>query len=223
MSLSDAPRWSQRVLQERIARNWRQRDLAEQLGTSVLTIQRWEGGSQQPSAYFRVKLCALFGKSAQELGFVSETSDSLIRGETKAVSSTEGSITTAVTRGEVPPRRQIRATTVQQRNRMYLLGRLRLNYETLLKKSLQGATRIELGLAEKAAAVSNAATLLLRVGNQEKEVLPTGTSLAQVYEEAEHELLILGAPGAGKSTLLIELALHLGQNAIFFTAARWIG
>ena len=70
MGRLDAARWSQRIRQERLTRNWRQRDLADQLGTSVLTIQRWEGGNQQPSAYFRIKLCALFGKSAQELGFI---------------------------------------------------------------------------------------------------------------------------------------------------------
>ncbi|HEU5377772.1 MAG TPA: FxSxx-COOH system tetratricopeptide repeat protein [Ktedonobacteraceae bacterium] len=58
--------------QERIQRNWRQRDLAEQLGTTVVTIKRWERGSQQPGTYFRIKLCALFGKSAEELGLVAE-------------------------------------------------------------------------------------------------------------------------------------------------------
>lgn len=58
--------------QERIQRNLRQHDLAEQLGTTAVTIKRWEGGRQQPSAYFRVKLCALFGKSAEELGLIPE-------------------------------------------------------------------------------------------------------------------------------------------------------
>ncbi|GHO80418.1 tetratricopeptide repeat protein [Ktedonobacter sp. SOSP1-85] len=38
----------------------------------MITIQRWERGIQQPSAYYRVKLCALFGLSAQELGLVEE-------------------------------------------------------------------------------------------------------------------------------------------------------
>ena len=56
--------------QQRIRRNWRQQDVADQLGTTVTTIGRWERGDQQPSAYFRVKLCALFGLSAQELGLV---------------------------------------------------------------------------------------------------------------------------------------------------------
>ncbi len=58
--------------QERIGRNWRQRDLAEQLGTTVITVKRWERGYQQPSTYFRVKLCTLFGKSAEELGLIEE-------------------------------------------------------------------------------------------------------------------------------------------------------
>jgi tetratricopeptide (TPR) repeat protein len=61
-----------RLRQHRIARNWRQQDVADQLGIAVLTIQRWERGSQQPSAYYRVKLCALFGISAQELGLIEE-------------------------------------------------------------------------------------------------------------------------------------------------------
>jgi len=59
-----------RLRQERFRCNWRQCDVADQLGTTVITIKRWERGSYQPSPYFRAKLCALFGKSAEELGFV---------------------------------------------------------------------------------------------------------------------------------------------------------
>src|SRR5690242_7979408 len=70
MQTSDQPRASNQLRQERIARNWRQRDLAEQLGTSTVSVKRWERGIQLPSAYFRVKLCALFGKSAEELGLL---------------------------------------------------------------------------------------------------------------------------------------------------------
>lgn len=54
----------------RIRCNWRQQDLADQLGVTIVTIQRWERGSQHPSAYYRVKLCTLFGLSTQELGLV---------------------------------------------------------------------------------------------------------------------------------------------------------
>lgn len=53
--------WNKQLRQERIRRNWRQQDLADQLGATVLTIQRWERGSHQPSVYFRVKLRTLLG------------------------------------------------------------------------------------------------------------------------------------------------------------------
>lgn len=70
METSSSIPWKDRLRQERIRRNWRQQDLADRLGTTLTTIQRWERGNQQPSAYLRVKLCALFGKSAEELGLV---------------------------------------------------------------------------------------------------------------------------------------------------------
>lgn len=70
MDASSFPQANTCLRQARVARNWRQRDLAEQLGTTVASVKRWERGSHQPSAYYRVKLCALFGKSAEELGFV---------------------------------------------------------------------------------------------------------------------------------------------------------
>lgn len=73
MEASFVPSWKEQIRQERIRRNWRQQDLADHLGTTVVTIQRWERGSQQPSAYYRVKLCALFGKSAEELGLVEKS------------------------------------------------------------------------------------------------------------------------------------------------------
>jgi len=53
---------------ERLHRGWSQQELAEKLGTSVVTINRWERGVTEPSPYFRLKLCTLFGKSAVELG-----------------------------------------------------------------------------------------------------------------------------------------------------------
>ena len=68
MTERDTTSWEGRLREERIRRNWRQSDLAEHLGTSVVTIQRWEKGSQQPGPYFRIKLVALFGKSAEERG-----------------------------------------------------------------------------------------------------------------------------------------------------------
>lgn len=43
--------------------------------------------------------------------------------------------------------------------------------------------------------------------------IPSGTTLAQVFDQAGGELLILGEPGAGKTTLLLELARDLLKRA----------
>jgi len=63
---------NERLRNVRIGRNWRQQDVADKLGVALVTIQRWERGFQQPSAYYRAKLSALFGLSAQELGLLEE-------------------------------------------------------------------------------------------------------------------------------------------------------
>lgn len=65
-----SPHANHQLRQARLAHNWRQRELAEHLGTTVVSIKRWEKGTHQPGAYYRVKLCQIFGKSAEELGFV---------------------------------------------------------------------------------------------------------------------------------------------------------
>lgn len=72
MDTSPSTQTNTRLRQARIARNWRQADLAEQLGTTVASVKRWERGSHQPSAYYRIKLCTLFGMSSQELGLIPE-------------------------------------------------------------------------------------------------------------------------------------------------------
>ncbi len=61
---------NERLRKLRVGRHWRQQDVADQLGIALVTMQRWERGFQQPSAFYRVKLCALFGVSAQELGLL---------------------------------------------------------------------------------------------------------------------------------------------------------
>ena len=67
---------NERLRQQRIARNWRLQDLADQVQVSLVTVQRWERGIQQPSAYYRIRLCALFGLSAYELGLLDEATPS---------------------------------------------------------------------------------------------------------------------------------------------------
>lgn len=102
---------------------------------------------------------------------------------------------------------------LSERNRTYMLQRLRLRYEQMIAQSLQGATQIELGMSSRPEAVQNTVSLSLRLPNQSGHLLPTSTSIIQAYELAQQELLILGEPGAGKSTFLLELAYHLAQQA----------
>lgn len=101
--------------------------------------------------------------------------------------------------------------TPQDRARM--LGRLRVRYEQMLTQTLQDAVRLDLGLASRPAAIQSAASLALRLPALPDQFLPPQTSIADVYEQAGQELLILGEPGAGKSTLLLELAHHLLRQA----------
>src|SRR5262249_30655594 len=102
---------------------------------------------------------------------------------------------------------------IEEQNRKQMLQRLRRTYEELFAQSLAGVTRMELGLANKPDAVQNAVTLLFQSSTRPEQLLPPGTSILHVYDEATHELLILGAPGAGKSTLLVELARQLVGRA----------
>jgi transcriptional regulator with XRE-family HTH domain len=68
---------------ERDSRNWTLQDLADKLyamcieegresGISPDTVGRWERGLSRPEAHYRAKLCALYGKSTDELGLLEE-------------------------------------------------------------------------------------------------------------------------------------------------------
>jgi transcriptional regulator with XRE-family HTH domain/tetratricopeptide (TPR) repeat protein len=57
----------QRLLHERLAKNWSQARLAEELGTSEMTVRRWEHDMVFPQARFREQLCQLFQRSNEEL------------------------------------------------------------------------------------------------------------------------------------------------------------
>ena len=67
--------FSSRLKREREQRGWTQSKVAEQLGTTQITISRWENSITVPTPYYRQKLAELFGKSIQELGFISESND----------------------------------------------------------------------------------------------------------------------------------------------------
>lgn len=64
--------FAQRLKQERELRLWSQEQIAEMIGTTAPSISRWERGNTFPGLHFRQKLCELFGKSAEELGFLQD-------------------------------------------------------------------------------------------------------------------------------------------------------
>ncbi len=74
---------------EREQRGWSQSRIAKAIGTTVRTVSRWEQGIAMPSPYHREQLCTLFGKSAEQLGLLSDTNESEIIQEEEAPLSTE--------------------------------------------------------------------------------------------------------------------------------------
>src|SRR5579885_1783087 len=62
-----------RLRTERLRRGWSQKKVAFDIDASRDMISRWETGEQTPSLYYQEKLCRLFEKTADELGFLDLT------------------------------------------------------------------------------------------------------------------------------------------------------
>lgn len=62
----------------RRTREWHslsQQQVAECIGTTTLSVGRWERGLVLPGPHFRRALCALFNKNPYELGFMTPEHD----------------------------------------------------------------------------------------------------------------------------------------------------
>ena len=62
-----------RLQHERELKGWSQEYVAKEIDTSAKNVSRWECGDK-PIPFFRQKLCALFSKNAEELGFLDKES-----------------------------------------------------------------------------------------------------------------------------------------------------
>ena len=224
---------NQLLRQAREQRGWSQERLAQELEVSPQTVSRWERGIAFPYPHFREQLCLLFGKSVEALGLIPEKADdeSELEGDDLSISRlASGTFENATNllnghahdtgqqadlslATDEPPGQPALAIAPHAQNRRRMLGRLRHAYGELLEHSLQEIAWIELGFAGAADAVQNATNRLVRLSQQDDQPLPPGTSILEVYEASERELLILGEPGAGKSTLLLRLAQTLVQQA----------
>ncbi len=104
--------------------------------------------------------------------------------------------------------------TQQGQDRKRMLKRVRAFWITgVLEQSLHDAVLILLGLAEQPEAIENPWRLVIQESDQPQQPLPPDTTITQVYDHSNGELLILGEPGCGKTTLLLELARDLLDRA----------
>src|SRR5260370_18734562 len=76
------------------------------------------------------------------------------------------------------------ARPLSKQDRDHMLKRLHRYYDQILSPRLQGAVQVELGLAERPAAVQNALSLSLHLPNQSEQLLPH-TSIIPSYEQAQ--------------------------------------
>lgn len=121
---------------------------------------------------------------------------------------------------------------LQRTNRQRLLKKVRAFWiEGLLEASLRQATWIDLHLQSQPGAVENPWRLLVQELARKPQPLPPGTSIIQVFDQADEELLILGEPGSGKTTLLLFLARTLLDRAeadedrrvpVVFNLSSWV-
>src|SRR5437016_3234807 len=103
---------------------------------------------------------------------------------------------------------------LSDQNRQWLLARVNAFWiEGLLEQSLHEATLIELELSEQHDAIMNPWRLAMQEIDRPARPLSIGTSILQVYDLTDGELLILGEPGTGKTTLLLQLARDLLDRA----------
>jgi transcriptional regulator with XRE-family HTH domain len=76
------PKKPNRKLQhERELRGWSQQKVAAAIDTDEKRVGIWERGESTPSPFYRQKLCELYGKNAQELGFLDVTAPDDSQGE----------------------------------------------------------------------------------------------------------------------------------------------
>ena len=105
-------------------------------------------------------------------------------------------------------------TQDQRTNRQRLLKRVRTTWiDGFLEQSLRHAVWIDLHLQGRSDTSERAWGLMVQELDRGPRDLPPGTSILQVFEEADEELLILGDPGSGKTTLLLYLARTLLDRA----------
>ncbi len=157
---------------ERELKGWSQRTLAERLGTTEHVVNRWESGLHRPNRHFQTHLCQLFGKRADELGFMGEPQKTIEEVKEAKFTSTSSSLpfnqqdetcvhfSQAVKQGIIGIVRELARDDMDQLRRQLLQQILNIISTALLVPS----------------------DSLLRYSEQTSVAQPTGTSLLRLYE-----------------------------------------
>ncbi|ADB29237.1 putative signal transduction protein with Nacht domain [Kribbella flavida DSM 17836] len=101
----------------------------------------------------------------------------------------------------------------QPRNRPNALARVDRYYAERVAGSLAARTRLALAVEESPEAVVRPYDLLVQPLHGEVHEVRQNADIAEVFDDLQDSMLILGAPGAGKTTLLLELARALAATA----------
>ena len=100
------------------------------------------------------------------------------------------------------------------RNRQNMLELVKNTWiEGVLKPSLAPQAQLALNLATRPQAVENPWQSVVQMPEQEKQALPPGWRILDIFDAMKGGLLILGDPGAGKTTVLLQLAQQAIQRA----------
>ncbi len=216
---------------EREERGWTQASVAERIGLSDYhTVGKWERGTISPSSYWRKRLCALYEKSEDELGFFTKRALQHKRQQPLPDTSTETptimpdpDLSASAMADEQPKEPSVQsshllsqqpAQALEQRYRTWLLTYMHSFWiKERLERSLHVQTRLVLGLHSQLDALRNPWEIVMQESERSSYPLPDHQRIVEVYEESAGQLLILGEPGAGKTTMLWELAKELLQRA----------
>ncbi len=145
---------------ERQLRGWSQRKLADLVDTSEDVVSRWERGERKPSPFFQEKLCALYGKSAEELGFLVPDSRDMLE-------SLRGSNFSALGREMAIKRRELLQLLGSAGSALFILG---LDWERI-EASLARPSRVDTVVIDDLEAINDCCWSLYMTASSKSSVL----------------------------------------------------
>jgi len=102
----------------------------------------------------------------------------------------------------------------ERRDLRVLLGRVRRFWvEGVLDSTIRRAGLLELGKDTQPEAVGNPWEAVLELPFEGARAVDSGKSIAEVFDDVERSVLILGQPGSGKTTTLLTLVRELLRRA----------